>query len=173
MEASATFFSYLDNVRYDDLEAPDDHGLGRWDPAHRLGHENTAQDTQDSLLHAEQPGGGAPVLEERSGVQTEDTNDGDDEATHCEPEHEDTVVDVSELSGDDADPGGEEGNCQSKAETNHVIGLLHTCVIIIVIISIISVVVDMMTVIREQCWRSRYDHHSTDQTSSETHPAHV
>ena len=64
-------------------------------------------------------------MKERSAVQTEDANDADDEATDCKPEHEDTVVDVSQLSSDDGHPGGDKGDSEGKAKANHVIWTLH------------------------------------------------
>ena len=88
---------YLHNVRDDDLEAPDDHGLAGGDPAHGLGHEDAAEDAEDGLLDAEEPGGDGPVIEERDGVEAADAHHGDDQPAHCEPEDEDGVVDVSQL----------------------------------------------------------------------------
>ena len=115
---------YLHYVGDDDLEAADDHGLGRREPTDGLGHEDTANNPEDGLLEAEKPGDVVPVVEQGDRVQAEDAEAGGDEAADGEPEDEDGVVDVSELPGDDGHPGREEGNCQGKAQSNHVIGFL-------------------------------------------------
>ena len=88
---------YLHNVGDDHLEAPDHHGLAGGDPADGLGHQDTADDAEDGLLDAEEPGDDCPVREERDSVETTNAQDGDDEPPHCEPEDEDRVVDVSQL----------------------------------------------------------------------------
>ena len=88
---------YLHNVRDDDLEAPDDHGLAGGDPAHGLGHEDAAEDAEDGLLDAEEPGDDWPVGEEGDSVQEADPGNRYDETSDCEPEDEDGVVDVSDL----------------------------------------------------------------------------
>ena len=88
---------YLHNIGDDDLEAPDDHGLAGRDPADCLGHEDAAEYAKEGLLDAEQPSDDCPVRVEGDRVQEANPNDGDDEASNCEPEHEDRVVNVSDL----------------------------------------------------------------------------
>ena len=112
---------YLHNVGDDDLEAADDHGLGGGDPADRLGHEDAAEDAEDGLLEAEQPGHPGPAAEQSLGVQTGHAHHGDGEAAHREPEHEDGVVEVAQLPRDDRHPGRQQRHRQREAQPHQVV----------------------------------------------------
>ena len=112
---------YLHNVGDDDLEAADDHGLGGGDPADRLGHEDAAEDAEDGLLEAEQPGHPGPAAEQSLGVQTGHARHGDGEAANREPEHEDGVVEVAQLPRDDRHPGRQQRHRQREAQPHQVV----------------------------------------------------
>ena len=116
---------YLHYVGDDDLEAADDHRLGGGDPADGLGHEDAAEDAEDCLLEAEQPGHPGPAAEQRHGVQTGHAHHGDGEPAHREPEHEDGVVDVLGLPGEDDDESGEAGHGDGREKADQVVGFLH------------------------------------------------
>ena len=112
---------YLHYVGDDDLEAADDHRLGGGDPADGLGHEDAAEDAEDCLLEAEQPGHPGPAAEQRHGVQTGHAHHGDGEPAHREPEHEDGVVEVAQLPRDDRHPGRQQRHRQREPEPHQVV----------------------------------------------------
>ena len=112
---------YLHYVGDDDLEAADDHRLGGGDPADGLGHEDAAEDAEDCLLEAEQPGHPGPAAEQRHGVQTGHAHHGDGEPAHREPEHEDGVVEVAQLPRDDGHPGRQQRHRQREPEPHQVV----------------------------------------------------
>ena len=80
---------------------------------------------QCHLLDAQQPGDPGPLKEEGLRVQEQYSDDGDEKSSDGKPEHEHWEVDSSELSGDDGDPGGEEGHGHGESEAHKVIRLLH------------------------------------------------
>ena len=112
---------YLHYVGDDDLEAADDHRLGGGDPADGLGHEDAAENAEDCLLEAEQPGHPGPAAEQRHGVQTGHAHHGDGEPAHREPEHEDGVVEVAQLPRDDRHPGRQQRHRQREPQPHQVV----------------------------------------------------
>ena len=103
-------FLNLEDVGSDNLEAPHDHNLTRCDPAHSLRHQDTPQNPDKRHHEAQDPHPMVPVGKQRSLVNCKHSDDAHNEAANSKPENEDRVVNMFCLSGDDDDPGGEEGH---------------------------------------------------------------
>ena len=114
-------FPYLEDVGSDNLEAPYDHDLAWCDPAHGLGHQDAPEDPNQRHHEAQDPHPIVPVIEQRPLVNCKHTDNAHNEAATSEPEHEDGVVDMLGLPGDDDNQGGEEGDSHGGHEAHKLV----------------------------------------------------
>lgn len=115
------FLNNLEDVGSDNLEAPHDHDLAWRDPAHGLGHQDAPEDPDQRHHEAQDPHPIVPVLEQRPLVDGKHSDDADNQAADSEPEHEDRVVNMLGLSGDDHDEGGEQGDGHGGHEAHKLV----------------------------------------------------
>lgn len=112
----------LKQVGGNNLKAPDDHDLGGSDPADSLGHHDAAEHSEDGDEVGHDPVEAVPVEDADCWFGGgEGSDDGDNETPDAEPKHEDGVVDMASLAGNNCDPGREDWDGDASDDPNKVV----------------------------------------------------
>ena len=84
-----TFASYLQYIGSDHLKAPNHHDLAGCDPAHCLGHQDAAQDPDQSHHDGQHPHPVVPVMEQRTLADAKHSYHTDYQPANSKPEDQD------------------------------------------------------------------------------------